>query len=83
MHRDSRRINRIGTTNVFTVSRHTIFPSSFVRSSLGALSAITISTVCFYTGARLANPVTSSSQNGRARKYLPWSCVFVTVGGEK
>ena len=67
MHRNSWRINRIGTTNVFTASRHTIIPSSFGRS----LSAITISTVCFYTGARLANPVTSSSQNGRARKRLP------------
>ena len=33
MHRDSWRINRIGTTNVFTASRHTIIPS-FDRSSI-------------------------------------------------
>ena len=26
MHRNSWRINRIGTTNVFTASRHTIIP---------------------------------------------------------
>ena len=33
MHRDSWRINRIGTTNVFTASGHTIIPS-FDRSSI-------------------------------------------------
>ena len=38
---------------------------------MAADKCITISTVCFYTGAKLANPVTSSSQNGRARKCLP------------
>ena len=34
MHRDSWRINRIGTTNVFTASPHTIIPSPFDRSSI-------------------------------------------------
>ena len=69
MHRarDSRRISRTGTTNGVTASCHTIFSSSFDRSSIRYYYFH-----CLYNiRARLANPVTSSSQNGRARKCLP------------